>query len=72
MENCQIRVFLTYAGPHGHVMLDRGALSPQRMDQRRSALQGPKYLPSASLLTQPQLAQQMLKGAFDPASRPPG
>ena len=29
VENCQIGVFLTYAGPHGHVMLDRELYLPK-------------------------------------------
>lgn len=65
IENCQIGVFLTYASPRGHVLLDRDLYVPQEWtnDQSRCARAG---MPAEhTFATKPQLAQQMLKRAFD-------
>ena len=39
VENCQIGVFLAYASPQGHRLAGSCTVSPQRLDERRSALQ---------------------------------
>ena len=65
VENCQIGVFLTYASPQGHVLLDRDLYVPKAWtnDQPRCARAG---IPEErTFATKPQLAQQMLKRAFD-------
>jgi SRSO17 transposase len=65
VENCQIGVFLTYASPQGHVLLDRELYVPQAWthDQERCARAG---IPEErTFATKPQLARQMLERAFD-------
>ncbi len=65
IEHCQIGVFLTYASPQRHVLLDRDLYVPKEWtnDQTRCERAG---IPAERVLaTKPQLAQQMLKRAFD-------
>src|SRR5919199_481925 len=60
MENVQIGVFLTYASPHGHTLLDRELYLPKEWtdDPARCAQAGiPR---TRSFQTKPALAQQML------------
>jgi SRSO17 transposase len=65
VENCQIGVFLTYAGPQGHGMLDRELYLPKEWTNDEARCKG-AGIPAARLFaTKPQLAQQMLKRAFD-------
>src|SRR5262245_54862803 len=64
IENCQIGVFLTYASPRGHVLLDRDLYVPQEWtnDERRCARAG---MPAEhTFATTPQLAQQMRRRAL--------
>jgi len=65
VDNCQIGVFLTYASPRGHVLLDRDLYLPKEWtsDEARCARAG---IPAErTFATKPQLAQQMLERAFD-------
>jgi SRSO17 transposase len=64
IENCQIGVFLTYAAPQGHVLLDRALYLPREWADdpaRRQEAGVPDPVPFA---TKPQLAQQMLERAL--------
>ena len=65
VENCQIGVFLTYAGPHGHVMLDRELYLPKEWTNDEARCKGASIPAERLFATKPQLAQQMLKRAFD-------
>ena len=67
MEHAQIGVFLTYAGPQGHVLLDRARYLPQAWtdDMGRCARAG--IPPARPCATTPPLARQMLERAFDTA-----
>src|SRR5262247_271149 len=65
VENCQIGVFLTYAGPQGHVMLDRELYLPQEWTNDAARCKGAGIPAERLFATKPQLAQQMLKRAFD-------
>ncbi len=63
IENCQIGVFLTYAAPEGHVLLDRELYLPREWaddaERRREA-----GVPEAvAFATKPELARQMLERA---------
>jgi SRSO17 transposase len=65
IENCQIGVFLTYAAPKGHVLLDRELYLPREWaddpERRREA-----GVPEEVLFaTKPQLAQRMLARALE-------
>jgi SRSO17 transposase len=63
VENCQIGVFLTYAGPAGHVLLDRELYLPQEWaaDAARRAEAGVPA--AAAFATKPELARRMLERA---------
>ena len=65
MENCQIGVFLTYAGPQGHVMLDRALYLPKEWTNDEARCQGAGIPAERLFATKPQLAQQMLQRTFD-------
>lgn len=63
IENCQIGVFLTYASPQGHVLLDRDLYLPQEWaaDQERRQEAG---VPTAvTFATKPEMARRMLERA---------
>src|SRR5919199_5887376 len=65
MENVQIGVFLTYASPHGHTLLDRELYLPKEWtdDPARCAQAGiPR---TRTLQTKPALAQQMLERVME-------
>ena len=72
VENCQIGVFLTYAGPQGHVMLDRALYLPKEWTNDEARCQGAGIPAERLFATKPQLAQQMLQRTLTRASRPPG
>lgn len=60
VENCQIGVFLAYASPKGHTLVDRELYLPQEWAEdltRRQAAQVPQTVEFA---TKPMLARQML------------
>jgi SRSO17 transposase len=64
IENCQIGVFLTYAAPEGHVLLDRELYLPREWaddaERRREA-----GVPEAvRFATKPQLARRLLERAL--------
>ena len=75
IENCQIGVFLAYAGPTGHAFLDRDLYLPAgwAADAGRRVEAG---VPAATpFRTKPQLAQAMLERVLDagvPAAWVPG
>lgn len=64
IENCQVGVFLAYAGPKGHALLDRALYLPEgwAKDTRRRARAG---VPEAvTFATKPKLGRVMLERAF--------
>jgi SRSO17 transposase len=64
IENCQIGVFLGYAGRHGQTLIDRALYLPERWaadEARRAAAGVPAATPFA---TKPKLARAMLERAF--------
>lgn len=65
VENCQMGVFLTYAAPQGHVMLDRALYLPKEWTNDAGRCQGAGIPVERPFATKPQLAQQMLQHAFD-------
>jgi len=65
IENCQIGVFLGYAGANGRAAIDRALYLPQEWcddPERRAAAGVP---PAVSFRTKPQLATAMLERALD-------
>ncbi len=65
IENCQIGVFLTYAAPEGHVLLDRELYLPREWAddlERRHEAGVPEEVAFA---TKPELARRMLARALE-------
>jgi SRSO17 transposase len=63
IENCQIGVFMAYAGRHGRTLMDRELYLPREWTddlQRRKATKIPEHI---EFKTKPQLAQQMIERA---------
>jgi SRSO17 transposase len=63
IENCQIGVFLAYAGRHGQVLMDRELYLPQAWTNDRVRCRQAGIPEDRRLATKPQLAQQMLARA---------
>jgi SRSO17 transposase len=64
IENCQIGVFLGYAGRHGHALIDRALYLPEvwaNDPARRGAAGVPE---NTAFATKPRLGRQMLERAF--------
>jgi SRSO17 transposase len=64
IENCQIGVFLGYAGRHGHALIDRALYLPEAWANdpaQRSAAGVPE---NTAFATKPRLGRQMLEHAF--------
>ena len=65
IENCQIGVFLGYAGRHGHALIDRALYLPQAWagdEERRRAAWVPEAIAFA---TKPKLGLAMVERALD-------
>jgi SRSO17 transposase len=65
IENCQIGVFLAYASPHGHTLLDRELYLPQEWIDDRERCRTAGIPDERAFATKPTLAQQMLARAFE-------
>ena len=65
IENCQVGVFLGYAGRHGRALIDRALYLPERWtrDAARCAAAGTPAGPT--LTTKPQLGLAMLDRALE-------
>jgi SRSO17 transposase len=64
IENCQIGVFLGYAGSLGHALLDQELYLPQEWTNDRARCQQAGIPQDRRFATKPQLAQQMLHRAL--------
>lgn len=64
IENCQIGVFLSYTSPRGHVLLDRRLYLPESWSSDPARRQGAHVPEDVAFQTKPQLAMQMLHGAW--------
>jgi len=64
VDNCQIGVFLSYASPLGHALLDRELYLPQAWTDDRARCRQAAIPEDRRFATKPQLAQQMLARAF--------
>src|SRR5436305_4227489 len=63
-ENCQIGVFLTYAGPRGHTFLDRALYLPASWTDDRERCRAAGIPDDVAFATKPALAQAMLARAL--------
>jgi SRSO17 transposase len=64
IENCQIGVFLGYAGRLGHALLDRELYVPQEWTDDRERCRQAGIPDERRFATKPQLARQMLERAL--------
>lgn len=64
IENCQIGVFLTYAAPQGHVLLDRELYLPREWADAPERRREAGVPDEVTFATKPQLAQRMLERAL--------
>jgi SRSO17 transposase len=65
IENCQIGVFLAYAGRHGHALIDRELYLPESWTQDRPRCRQAGIPDSVEFQTKPQLARGMLARALE-------
>jgi SRSO17 transposase len=64
-ENCQIGVFLAYASPQGHALIDRELYIPASWTQDRDRCRAAGIPEDIGFAAKPQLAQQMLARALE-------
>ena len=64
VENVQIGVFLTYASPRGHTLLDRELYLPKEWTDDRARCEQAGIPRTRTLQTKPTLAKQMLERAM--------
>jgi SRSO17 transposase len=72
IENCQIGVFLAYAGRHGHGLIDRELYLPESWTDDRPRCRQAGIPDNVEFHTKPQLARGMLARAWMPGCRSPG
>ena len=60
IENCQVGVFVAYAGPRGTTLLDREFYLPGGWTDKPARLQAVGLAPGTPFATKPQLARRML------------
>lgn len=65
IENCQIGVFLTYAAPEGHVLLDRELYLPREWADDVERRQEAGVPEEVAFATKPELARRMLARALE-------
>jgi SRSO17 transposase len=63
IENCQVGVFLAYASPKGHGLLDRALYLPKEWTDDPTRCREAGVPPTVEFATKPQLAQRMLTRA---------
>jgi SRSO17 transposase len=64
VENCQIGVFLGYASEKGHALIDREVYLPEEWAADGARRARAKVPAEVQFATKPELARQMLEGAF--------
>jgi SRSO17 transposase len=65
IENCQVGVFLSYASPRGHTLLDRELYLPKSWTDDQERCREAHVPASAAFATKPELAQRMLERTLD-------
>jgi SRSO17 transposase len=63
-ENCQIGVFVAYASPHGHALIDRELYLPASWTDDRDRCRAAGIPDEVEFATKPRLAQAMLSRAI--------
>ena len=64
VENCQVGVFMAYAGQHGRVLMDRELYLPKELILDGDRRQGARIPEQIEFKTKPQLARQMIERAL--------
>jgi SRSO17 transposase len=64
VENCPIGVFVTYASPQGHLLLDRELYLPHEWSSDKARCEAAGIPEERVFATKPQWAQEMLERAF--------
>ena len=64
IENCQVGVFLAFAGRRGHALIDRELYLPKEWAGDGGRREAAGVPPEAAFATKPQLAERMLKRAW--------
>lgn len=65
IENCQIGVFLTYAGAKGHTLLDRELYLPKEWIEDRERCHGAGISDEVGFRTKPEMALEMIRSAYE-------
>ena len=65
IENCQVGVFVAYAGPRGTALLDRELYLPGGWTSKPARLQAVGLAPDTPFATKPQLARRMLERVLE-------
>src|SRR5215210_7060025 len=65
IENCQVGVFLAYAGPRGHAFIDRELYLPKQWCEDRARCREAGIPDEVPFRTKPELARRMLERALD-------
>jgi SRSO17 transposase len=65
IENCQIGVFLSYASPRGHTLLDRELYLPKSWTDNQERCREAHVPASVAFATKPELAWRMLERTLD-------
>jgi SRSO17 transposase len=65
VENCQIGVFLGYAGPKGHALIDRALYLPEGWAGDAGRRAGAGVPAAVAFVTKPKLGRAMLERALD-------
>ena len=63
--NCQVGVFLAYAGPRGHALVDRELYLTEDWTKESDRLRAVGLAPDTPFATKPQQARRMLERALD-------
>src|SRR5262245_9217806 len=64
VENAQVGVFLAYAGPKGHALIDRALYLPKEWTDDRRRCDAAGVPETVGFATKPRLAERMLKRAW--------
>jgi len=71
-ENAQVAVYLTYAAPGGHALIDRELYLPQSWISDPGRCRAAGIPPGTGFATKPGLARTMIARALDAGTRPAG
>jgi SRSO17 transposase len=65
VENCQIGVFLGYAGPKGHALIDRRLYLPKEWNEDAERRKAARVPDDVTFVTKPKIGAAMVEAALD-------